>query len=101
MKKFHIRVVVEQARDGSFGAYSPDMPGWAAGGDTLPEVMNNMEIAINAYLEALQEQHQTVQHYTGSFKQHLYDLYVRIWRKAAVFKIGLDNDAGVLHYAHA
>jgi predicted RNase H-like HicB family nuclease len=48
-------VVVEQADDGGFGAYSPDLPGCVGLGDTVDDCLADMQAAIGLYLEVLRE----------------------------------------------
>ena len=47
-------VVIEKA-DGNYSAYSPDIPGCVAVGDTLEEVSQNMREAIQFHLQGLIE----------------------------------------------
>jgi predicted RNase H-like HicB family nuclease len=47
-------VVIEKA-DGNYSAYSPDLPGCAATGDTKDEALQNMRGAIAMHLEGLRE----------------------------------------------
>jgi len=47
-------VVIEQA-EGNYSAYSPDIPGCVAVGDTLEEVSQNMREAIEFHLQGLIE----------------------------------------------
>lgn len=46
-------VIYEQGETGGWGAYSPDLPGCYALGDTRNEVESNMREAIAAHLEGL------------------------------------------------
>lgn len=48
-------VVVEQADDGGFGAYSPDLPGCVGLGDTVDDCLADMQVAIGVYLAVLRE----------------------------------------------
>lgn len=48
-------IVIEQAEDGGFGAWSPDVPGCIALGDTPEEAVEEMREAIRGHLELLQE----------------------------------------------
>ena len=48
-------VVVEQAEDGSFSAYVPDLPGCVSCGDTEDEVRAMIQEAINLHLESLRK----------------------------------------------
>ena len=47
-------IVVERA-DGNYSAYSPDIPGCVAVGDTPEEVIRNMHEAIQFHLQGLIE----------------------------------------------
>ena len=46
-------VVVENAADGSFSAYVPDLPGCVTSGDSIEEVRSMMAEAIAAHVESL------------------------------------------------
>lgn len=48
-------IVIEQAEDGGFGAWSLDVPGCIALGDTPEEAVEEMREAIRGHLELLQE----------------------------------------------
>ena len=48
-------VIVEQADDGGDGAWSPDLPGCVALGDTVAECLEDMQAAIGLYLDVLRE----------------------------------------------
>lgn len=48
-------VVLEQDEDGGFGAYSPDLPGCVAVGDTRDETLTLMQAAIEMHLAELRE----------------------------------------------
>ena len=47
-------VVIEQAET-NYSAYSPDLPGCVATGDTQDETIDNMVSAIHMHLEGLEE----------------------------------------------
>ena len=47
-------VIVEQTTTG-YSAYSPDVPGCAAAGDTLEETRHNFRDALAAHFEAMRE----------------------------------------------
>ena len=49
-------VVIEKGQH-SYGAYSPDLPGCVAVGDTVEEVEQRMREAILFHLEGLREDH--------------------------------------------
>jgi predicted RNase H-like HicB family nuclease len=57
MKKYLI--VIESTQTG-FSAYSPDLPGCIATGDTREEVEQNMREAIAFHLDGLREEGQPV-----------------------------------------
>ena len=44
-------VIIEKGDKGTYGAYSPDLPGCAAVGDTVEETERLMDEAIELYLE--------------------------------------------------
>lgn len=46
-------VVVEQADDGSFSAFVPDLPGCVTSGDTIDEVRTMIEEAVAAHVDSL------------------------------------------------
>jgi predicted RNase H-like HicB family nuclease len=48
-------VIYEQAEDGAWGAYLPDLPGVVALGTTQPEVAERIQEALSAYAEDLRE----------------------------------------------
>ena len=48
-----IRVVIEETKTG-YSAYSPDLSGCVAAGQTVEEIQKNMQDAINFHLEGLQ-----------------------------------------------
>ncbi len=52
----HYLVVIERAGD-NYSAYSPDLPGCIATGDTRKEVLENMHEAVEMHLEGLREDH--------------------------------------------
>jgi predicted RNase H-like HicB family nuclease len=45
-------VIIERAEN-NYGAYSPDLPGCVATGDTIEEVEQNMREAIEFHLEGM------------------------------------------------
>jgi predicted RNase H-like HicB family nuclease len=47
-------VVIEEADDGSFSAYVPDVPGCVSCGDSLEEIRNNIGEAIRLHIESLE-----------------------------------------------
>jgi predicted RNase H-like HicB family nuclease len=48
-------VIIERAEDGGFGAWSPDLPGCVALGDSHEEALTEMRAAIGFHLEGLRE----------------------------------------------
>lgn len=52
--------VIEQATDGSFSAYVPDLPGCTTSGDTVDEVRRNIKDAVDLYLESLREHNEPI-----------------------------------------
>jgi predicted RNase H-like HicB family nuclease len=53
-------VIVEQADDGGFGAWSPDLPGCVALGDTVDECLAEMRDAVDLYVTVLHERGEEV-----------------------------------------
>ena len=49
-------VIYEQAEDGGWGAYLPDVPGCISLGETREEVARNIREAITLYVEELGHQ---------------------------------------------
>jgi predicted RNase H-like HicB family nuclease len=52
MKQF---LIIIEAGEENFSAYSPDLPGCVATGKTYDDVLKNMSDAISMHLEALSE----------------------------------------------
>jgi predicted RNase H-like HicB family nuclease len=48
-------VIIERAEDGGYGAWSPDLPGCVALGETRGEALDEMREAIAFHLEGLRE----------------------------------------------
>ncbi len=48
-------MIYEQAEDGGWGAYLPDVPGVAALGATRAEVADGIKEALSAYVDDLNE----------------------------------------------
>jgi predicted RNase H-like HicB family nuclease len=48
-------VIIERAEDGGFGAWSPDLPGCVALGDSHEEALAEMRNAIAFHVESLRE----------------------------------------------
>lgn len=53
-------VLYEQAEDGGWGAYLPDLPGVIALGETRDEVAKGIKIALSAYIADLRERGETL-----------------------------------------
>ena len=53
-------VVVEQAEDGGYGAWSPDLPGCVALGDTVEACVAEMREAVALYIEVLRDRGEAV-----------------------------------------
>jgi predicted RNase H-like HicB family nuclease len=48
-------VIIERAEDGGYGAYSPDVPGCIALGDTQEEALREYAEALRLHFEGLRE----------------------------------------------
>ena len=53
MKRYS--VIIEQAGDGGYGAYSPDVPGCVAVGDSPEEALQEYAAALRFHFEGLRE----------------------------------------------
>ncbi|NYE49654.1 putative RNase H-like HicB family nuclease [Spinactinospora alkalitolerans] len=53
-------VIIERAEDGGYGAWSPDLPGCIALGDTEAEALSEMREAMHAHLQILHERGEAV-----------------------------------------
>lgn len=53
-------LVIVEGTDGSYSAYSPDLPGCVAAGDTREETVELMRDAIAFHLEGLREDGQSI-----------------------------------------
>ena len=53
-------VIYEQADDGGWGAYLPDLPGVVALGSTRDEVAERIKEALTGYTEDLRERGETL-----------------------------------------
>lgn len=51
-------IIIERADDGGYGAWSPDLLGCVALGDTEEEALSEMKQAIRLHLEAMRERHE-------------------------------------------
>jgi len=53
-------VIVERAEDGGYGAWSPDLPGCAALGDTSEQTLQEMRVAVQGHLDVMRERGDSV-----------------------------------------
>ena len=53
-------VVIERADDGGYGAWSPELPGCVALGDTPDEAADEMREAVRAHIELLRDRGEPV-----------------------------------------
>ena len=53
-------IVIERADDGGYGAWSPELPGVVALGDTPDETVEEMREAVKLHLELLRERGEPV-----------------------------------------
>jgi predicted RNase H-like HicB family nuclease len=51
---YKINIIIEKDEDGYY-AYSPELPGCQSQGDTLEEARENIQEAVELYLETLSE----------------------------------------------
>ncbi|MDQ2903277.1 MAG: type II toxin-antitoxin system HicB family antitoxin [Ktedonobacteraceae bacterium] len=56
---YHFLVIIEKGSK-SYGAYSPDLPGCVAVGDTQEEVEKNMREAITMHLQGMIEDQEPI-----------------------------------------
>jgi len=65
---YHFLVIIEEGSQ-SYGAYSPDLPGCVAVGDTEEEVKENMRQAIAMHIQGMIEDNEPipVSHNTASY----------------------------------
>ena len=47
--------LIEQAADGGYSAYVPDLPGCTTSGDSAADVKRNIKDAVDTYLDVLRE----------------------------------------------
>jgi len=52
--------VIEQADDGSYSAFVPDLPGCTTSGDTADDVRLNIKDAVDSYIDSLREHNEPV-----------------------------------------
>lgn len=55
-------VIIERAEDGGFGAWTPDLPGVVALGDTEDAALDEMRAAVEFHLDGLSEDGLPVSH---------------------------------------
>ena len=53
-------IVIERAEDGGYGAWSPELPGCVALGDTPDEAATEMRDAVQAHIDLLRERGEPV-----------------------------------------
>lgn len=56
---YHFLVIIEKGEQ-NYGAYSPDLPGCVAVGDTIEEVEKNMQEAIEIHLRGMLEDNEPI-----------------------------------------
>lgn len=56
---YRFAIVIEKAA-GNYSAYSPDLPGCIAVGDTIEETKQNMEAAIQFHIRGMLEDHEPI-----------------------------------------
>jgi predicted RNase H-like HicB family nuclease len=54
-----VLIIIEKGSE-NYGAYSPDLPGCIAVGDTIEEVEKNMQAAIEMHLQGMLEDHEPI-----------------------------------------
>lgn len=59
LKSMETYIVVIQQAESNFGAYSPDVLGCVATGDTVEETVSNMREALNFHLESMLDDGET------------------------------------------
>jgi predicted RNase H-like HicB family nuclease len=58
-KMYRYLIIIEKG-DQNYGAYSPDLPGCVAVGDTVEEVQKNMQEAIRMHLKGMIEDREPI-----------------------------------------
>jgi predicted RNase H-like HicB family nuclease len=58
-KLYRFLIIIEKGQE-NYGAYSPDIPGCVAVGDTLEETEQNMREAIKLHLQGMIEDHEPI-----------------------------------------
>ncbi len=59
IKMYRYLVIIEKGEQ-NYGAYSPDLPGCVAVGDTLEEVERNMQAAIRMHIQGMIEDQEPI-----------------------------------------
>ena len=67
-KNFSYSVYYEQAREGGYVAFVPELPGCHTQGETLEETESNVKEAIALYLESLAAHGETIPEERRSFQ---------------------------------
>lgn len=67
------RVIIEQDEDGIFVAEVPSLPGCVSQGKTRAEVLQNIQEAIEVYIESLKAYNEPIPPTVEEFKQLLWD----------------------------
>lgn len=52
--------IIQNAADGSYSAYVPDLPGCTTSGETIDEVKHNIRDAVDLHTESLRENNEPV-----------------------------------------
>jgi predicted RNase H-like HicB family nuclease len=52
--------VIEKAKDGSYSAYVPDLPGCTTSGETVAEIRRNIKEAVDTYVDSLREHNEPI-----------------------------------------
>ena len=55
------KVIIEREFDGGYSVYTPELPGCASQGETLPESIRNIKKAIKLYLWSIEKDKQSLQ----------------------------------------
>ena len=56
---YRFLIIIEKGNE-NYGAYSPDLPGCVAVGDTLEEVEKNMREALAMHIQGMIEDHEPI-----------------------------------------
>jgi len=55
-------IIIERADDGGYGAWSPDLPGCVALGETPDEALTEMREAMSSHLDVMRERGEPIPH---------------------------------------